>query len=143
LSVLSGCGGISDQKRLENALGDAPLQTVVKVGGKILIDGEPAEDVSALVYSADGTKRIDFIAPVASNAEGDFVCTTYKQGDGLPVGEYKLAFDGRKFKRSKGEFSGIDKLNGRYSNALKSTFTLSVVEGEPQTELEFDLKSKN
>ncbi len=140
--LLAGCGGgLSEQQRLEKIMG-GEVKKVTPVSGTVLVDNEPQPRIAVLLYKADGSERIGTIGPVFTAADGKFTFTTYKAGDGLEEGIYKLAFVGQHYSKSKGNFDGPDLLNGRYSDPVKSEFVLDVVEGSPQPNLKFELTTR-
>ena len=140
-----GCGMSEEEKQrklLENTHG-TDLKTVVPLGGVIRVNGKPEPGVYVTLHSADGTKRIAVRAPY-TNDEGTFEFTTYQQADGVEPGKYKLTFEWFDLVEVKKEGirpEGPDKLNGAYKDPQKSEFSVDLVEDEPQSELEFDLKT--
>jgi hypothetical protein len=116
-------------------------KTVYPVRGRILVDGKPAPD--AVVKFHPTFEDPDRVMPFGqAGAEGNFVISSYVNGDGAPVGEYILTFEWRE--RSgllKDNFEGPDRLKGRYYDPKKSTFRVTV-DKKPQELPPFELTSK-
>ncbi len=114
-----GCGDApQDGPRLETY----PLQGVVHV------DGAPAERLTVECYPQNAGKLARELA-AETDAEGKFALGTYEANDGVPEGEYKIAF--KWLKKGKG-FRGLqDALKGRYANPDSSGFSITVTKGEP------------
>lgn len=97
---------------------------VVPVTGTIHIDGSPAEKVGIKLWPNGGR---DTENPTASKGmtgpDGKFAITTYYQGDGAPIGEYRLTF-----RQVLNTFAkpARDELQGRYKERGQSTNLLSV-----------------
>ena len=142
VTMLVGCGArMSEKEQIEKVTGSA-MKSTVPVSGLITVDGEPQKGVVVTVYSADGSKKIALNSVTYTEKDGKFSFTTYKFGDGLEPGDYKLTFELLKVKKGGGEFEGPDKLKGRYSNPAKSEISLSVAAGKPQTDLKYELTTK-
>jgi hypothetical protein len=73
-AVLTGCGGA----------GDAP--TTVPVKGVVTYQGKPVAKLSVAFIPETG-----LLASGTTDAQGKFVLTTNKSGDGAMVGTYKVA----------------------------------------------------
>lgn len=140
-AMLTGCGSrMSDKELIEKVTGSA-VKTTVPVAGTITVDGEPQKGVVVTLYTTDD-KKVPGAEVVFTDRSGKFQYTTYKSGDGIEPGEYKLTFEWLKPKKDGGEFEGPDKLKGRYSNPAKSEFKLLVETGKPQTDLKYELTTK-
>jgi hypothetical protein len=61
-----------------------------------------------------------------SNPDGTFEIATYKQGDGVPAGDYVLTFACQEFNLMSRSYGGPDKLNKRYSDPKKSDIKFTV-----------------
>jgi hypothetical protein len=125
-----------DKEKLEGMVGGA-LKETVPVSGIVSVDGQPAEGVNLFVYPAAGGREPT--ARVRTGADGKYCWTTYQPCDGLPPGEYKVAFT-QVLEEGKGKKEGADLLKGKYKDPAKSEFTLSVKSGAPQTDVKYDLK---
>jgi hypothetical protein len=98
------------------------------VKGQVLVDGAPANYLKVKLNSVgEAATPVDVSA--FTDAEGKFMIGTYDGGDGAPAGEYKLTFEWGAINLFTGRYEGPDKLNGRYSDAAKSEFPLTVKEG--------------
>ncbi len=117
--VLIGC---TDAPRGEPRLETFPLQGVVQV------DGAPAEHLTVECYPQNTGELTRELAGVTT-AEGKFSLGTYEAGDGVPEGEYQIAF--KWLKKGKGLRGLQDALNGRYANPNSSGFSITVKKGEP------------
>lgn len=141
-AFMVGCGGgLSEQDRLKKMM-NGEVSAATPVSGVVLVDGSPAEKVWIQVYTADGSKQIDMGGRTNTNSEGKFEFTTYRAGDGLVSGQYKLTFLGQHFNKKKGLFEGPDLLKGRYKDPKKSEIKLDVEQGKPQKDLKFELTTK-
>ena len=70
------------------------------------------------------------ISSTLTGEDGKFEISTYKSGDGVPAGDYTLAFMWGKLNLIAGSYGGPDKLNGRYSDPKTSEFKFTVATGE-------------
>ena len=114
--------------------GDEPFRkTTSPVKGKITVDGAaPGTEVQLACHPVTG---MDSAHPTSSqtatDADGNFSIATYAAGDGVPAGDYLLTFSWQEFNLFSREYSGPDKLNGRYSDPVTSQIKLTVKDGEP------------
>jgi 5-hydroxyisourate hydrolase-like protein (transthyretin family) len=141
--ALCGCQrDITDKERLELIHG--ALKDVVPLGGTITIDGEPQQGVIVTLYNEDGTKVVP-IRPALTDEDGRYEFATYVAADGVEPGSYRLTFLWRdivKQKKQSDRFVGPDKLRNLFSDPIKSEFKVTVEEGDPISDLDFDLKTK-
>lgn len=106
---------------------------LVAVEGTIEINGEPPEGAMLVFHPADG-EAFDARGsrPRATVSEdGSFSVTTYRDGDGIPVGEYDVAilwFD------NPDSSSPHDKLGGRYARPEQADIRVSVDQETTQLE---------
>jgi len=106
--------------------GPVPIdpKKVVPITGTIHIDGSPAEKVGIRLWPKAG---LDTDNPTASkgmtDSDGKFAITTYYQGDGAPLGEYRLTF--RQVLNTYAK-PARDELQGRYNDPNASQHTASV-----------------
>lgn len=119
---LAGCGGPGIDKK-----------PTFPVTGSITVDGNvPDSPIQIECHPQDG---FDVERPTVSRTESDldgkFTISTYESGDGVPPGNYVVTFAWQEFNIMSREYSGKDKLNGRYSDPAKSTITLTVEDGKP------------
>ncbi len=110
--------------------------------GEVYVDGQPAANVT---ITAHNVKGIDEKFPTASSGttdqSGGFEMSTYKSGDGLPAGDYKLTFEWSEPLLMSGA-SSPDKLKGRYADPDKSTVHVSVEPDKPTDLGRIDLTTK-
>lgn len=127
--LLAGCG--------------APKRTpTFPVKGKVLVNGKPAADL--FVYFHPSSKKDDqsFIPYAQTNEEGDFQLSTFKNGDGIPAGDYLVTFEWReKSGTFKNQFQGPDKLKERFNKPESSTFKVTITNESTILET-FDLKTR-
>ena len=151
ISFVLGCGG---------GKGD-PLKNIQKestgvVKGEIHIDGQPKNGVRIYVFKEDNVPN----GPVdpsnnmangmtATGADGKFVFTTYSAFDGLPEGNYVLAFfwngDGLSDEVSSDNLRTTKEanlFNKKYGNPAKSTFKVTAKKETPLDLGVLDLKTK-
>ncbi len=70
---------------------DAPMQTTVKVTGRVLLDGQPAAGVDVRLIPLDKSQFKLNETPLGhADADGRVVFATYYAGDGAPKGTYKV-----------------------------------------------------
>jgi hypothetical protein len=102
------------------------------VKGELLVDGKAVADVAIACENVQG---VDTTNPTMSSArtaaDGKFAFSTYKEGDGLPEGEYVLTFTWREYSNVKHNFVGPDKLKGRYKDPKESKVRVKVEKGKP------------
>ena len=115
-AVLAGC----QQQRS----GEKP---VYRIGGVIRVDGVPQEGVQVILHDQAG---IDTDQPTFPNgytdAAGRPVISTYANGDGAPVGEYRVTFFWGQVNPLSMSYGGPDRLGGRYQDAAQSQVLLRV-----------------
>lgn len=96
------------------------VHKVYPVKGKILVNGQPANECQILLNRNYEDKHP--VTPMAmTNENGEFEITTYYAKDGAPEGEYIATITWRE--RSglmKGEFEGVDRLDGAYATTEKT-----------------------
>lgn len=138
LILLVGCGRATQlsKQRIESMTG-GPLKNVVPVSGAVKVNGSSQSDITIRLHPVTGGVSI---AEVRTDSQGKYCWSTYKKGDGLAPGEYKLTFKHQPHINKAGE--GKDLFKGRYADPAKSEFKLTVQEGKPQPDLDFDLASK-
>jgi len=93
----------------------------------VFVDGAPAEGLQIECYPRANAKFRRVLAG-HTDAEGQFSISTYEKGDGVPAGEYTLAF---KWEKAAGFAKARDRLKGRYANPKRSKFKITIKEGEP------------
>lgn len=112
------------------------------VNGKVLVNGKPAVDL--FVYFHPTPKRDDqsFIPYGKTDENGDFQLNTFKNGDGVPTGDFLVTFEWKeKSGAFKNQFQGPDRLKGKFSKPESSTFKVTIT--NESTILEpFELKTR-
>jgi hypothetical protein len=138
LILIVGCGRSTQlsQKQIESMTG-GPMKNVVPVSGAVKVNGSSQSDITIRLHPVIGNVSI---AQVRTDSKGKYCWSTYKKGDGLAPGEYKLTFKHQPSINKSGE--GKDLFKGRYADPVKSEFKLTVQKGKPQPNLDFDLASK-
>lgn len=114
--------------------GEEPFRKATSpVKGKVTVDGvAPGAEIQLECHSVTGMdSQHPTFSQTATDAEGNFAISTYAAGDGVPAGEYVLVFSWQEFNIMARNYSGPDKLKGRYSDPAKSEIKLTVKEGEP------------
>ena len=133
VTLITGCGG------------DEPFRKPTSpVKGKITVDGQaPGSGIQIACHPVAG---LDTVHPTVTtgecNPDGTFVLSTYQSGDGIPAGDYILLFTWQEFNVMARSYSGKDKLNGRYDDAVKSPFKITVKEGAENDLGIVELKTK-
>ena len=136
LLELSGCGSKTDPNK------GLKVKSTMRVTGKVTVDGTaPETPVQVKAYPANAADQ----AP-SSGLTGDggvFHLNTYNKDDGLPAGEYKLAFTWTELSLGGAALGGgpSDKLGGQYADPKKSQFSVTVNESKEVVDLGvFELK---
>jgi hypothetical protein len=60
------------------------------VRGKVLCEGEPAEDAIVTLHALDASQPMAQVPSGRVKADGSFALGTYEPNDGAPPGEYKV-----------------------------------------------------
>jgi hypothetical protein len=111
LFALTGCGG---------------GKKVYPVHGHVLAGKNKPAKGAVVVFHAAGEEDND-ARPVATVDEnGEFVLTTFQNGDGAPVGEYHLTIVWPTPKRTPLDREGGDLLRGRYADPATSQISFTV-----------------
>jgi hypothetical protein len=101
------------------------------VTGKILVDGQPVDQLAVRCLSDTG---MDKEHPTSSTAftdkEGNFQISTYEKSDGVPVGKYKLTVTWGQWNLMSMQYGG-DKFNGKYDSVQNPVKEFEVKEGQP------------
>ena len=167
LSIGCGSGGGFSDAVLKKRAGGT-LKDVAPIDGTVTLDGAPVAGIYMFLYEViDGKlteiknarpavrsktgedkspQPVDKYLPTytyAIDAKGKYCLTTYHQCDGIPVGEYRIAFKHMPvIDDTNAILAGDDLFEGRYSDPDKTEFKLTVEKGKPQKNLNFELKSK-
>jgi hypothetical protein len=139
LSFVVGCGGESNaqlKKRLEKVSG-GKMKVVVPVSGKVTVDGKAAAGVDISIHKMTGGNPL---RTTSTDKDGKYCWSTYLTCDGLEAGEYKITIKYIPKTNHKGE--GTDVLGGQYADPAKSEYKLTVAEGSPQKDVNYDLATK-
>jgi len=98
------------------------------VEGKVLVDGEPAENVNVAFHPLSGDKTS--VCPVGrTNSRGIFHLMTRSDADGAPAGEYSVTLvwpDGLLDECEVVDPTLHDRLKGSYAKSDQLTFHVSV-----------------
>jgi len=102
--------------------------TLYAVEGKVLIDGEPAENLS-VAFHPQGAKKNPFCPVGRTNHKGIFHLMTRSDGDGAPAGEYSVTLvwpDGLVDECENIDPTLHDRLKGFYARADQSKLQVTV-----------------
>jgi hypothetical protein len=118
---------------------------VYPVKGKILVNGQPANDCQIyLNRTAGGDPQAPQVKPqAATNENGEFQLTSYNANDGAPEGEYVVTIEWRDRVGLMKAAEGVDQLDGVYATVDKTKGLpgfLIKVERKPLELPPFDLK---
>lgn len=141
LLLIVGCGTGADtsKERLESMSG-GKLKTVVPVSGKVLVDGEPAGGVTLFLHPEKGGKPL---AQTLTKPDGTYCWATYIACDGIEPGSYRLAFQRLpKQKRNDNVNAAEDLFKKKFIDPLKIDYPLTVAEGSPQVDVNYELSTK-
>ena len=86
--------------------------------GSVRINGEPAKDAMVAFYHLDEWGKRTIVPMAWTDDHGDFVLTTYKEGDGAPAGDYEVTITWPAYHTRRGV--GPDRLDGRFADPKKS-----------------------
>ena len=132
-------GSFAGLALLCNGCGSAPKdpnrKPVVRVAGKVLVDGKPVKDVRVEFHSADPTHIDNVESSGKTDAYGAFRMMTYATGDGAPKGDYVVTFE-----LKAGNYEP-DQLKNLYNDPKTSTFKVTVADKSLQLE-PYDLKTE-
>jgi hypothetical protein len=98
---------------------------VYPVHGKVRVGGEPAAEAFVEFHPAEGNPAPAWIVGQV-DGEGNFALSTYVSGDGAPEGEYIVTITWKKRGGPLNEFSGPDRLKGRYADPKTSKLRFRV-----------------
>jgi hypothetical protein len=135
----AGCGSSADdmsEARLTQLAG-GELKNVVPVSGKVLVDGVPQRGVNLYLYAGTGGT---VLAECRTNPDGTYCWSTHTACDGIEPGKYRLAF--KYVPKQKTPGKGNDLFEGRYSDPMKIEYLLTVEEGAPQDNVNYELTTK-
>ncbi len=123
---LSGCGDSNPDKGIN-------VKTTFPAKGKVLIDGKtPSEleipPVQIKAHPVGNATKDQPPGRAGTNPDGSFEMVTYKKGDGLPAGEYKLTFKSTKVNLMSPGMAAADHLGAQYIDPESSSFTVTVSE---------------
>ncbi len=91
--LFCGCGdsGRDSSRAALVSMSGGELKETAAISGKVSLDGQPAGRVTIYAYSvATPAKKPDF--ECLTKDDGTYCWQTYTECDGLPIGEYQLAF---------------------------------------------------
>ena len=113
-----GCGGKKDPTE----------KPTYRVTGSVTVDGEIPDTPLQLVCHPKGGEASGVSRDPSCDTkdDGTFEFITYKQGDGVPSGEYVITVTWKEFDLIKREYRPADKLKGRYSDPKTSKIELTV-----------------
>jgi len=113
---------------LSKALGPTTEPALYAVEGKVLVDGEPAENLNVAFHPQDSDKNL--LCPVGrTNNKGIFHLMTRADADGAPAGAYRVTLfwpDGLIDECECPDPTLHDRLKGLYANADQSRFQVLV-----------------
>jgi hypothetical protein len=113
---------------LSKALRPSAHPTLYAVEGKVLVNGEPAENLNVAFHPLDGDKSL--FCPVGrTNNKGIFHLMTRSGADGAPAGEYSVTLvwpDGLLDECVYVDPTLHDRLKGLYAKAEHSSFQVKV-----------------
>ena len=135
--LLSGCGDSGrdvSEEALKSMVG-GELKDTVSVSGMVRVGGEPGRRVTIFAYTKESGRKP--AAECLTKSDGTYCWNTYTECDGLPPGDYRLAFKQAASARQKP--GAPDKLGGKYMNPNEIEFPLKVELGKPQTDVNYDL----
>ena len=110
------------------------------VKGAVLVDGKPAKDVFVSFHPREAVGDRPYLPSGRTNENGEFVLSTFVEGDGAPAGEYDVTVTWPvRFNPISTLWEG-DQLKGRYRDKAKPAFTITL-EKKRQELAPFELKA--
>jgi hypothetical protein len=112
------------------------------VTGQVFVDGQPASQLQVEMHDVKGfdTKQ-PTVSITYTDDTGKFSLSTYEYGDGVPEGEYIVAFMWGQVNMLTKSYDGPDKLLERYTKE-KSPIKVKVEKGKPTDMGKVDLTTK-
>jgi 5-hydroxyisourate hydrolase-like protein (transthyretin family) len=111
---------------------EANRKQTFPVTGQVYVDGSPVENVAITCVDVKGVdKEHPTMSETYTDKDGKFKISTYKSGDGVPVGDYVLTFYWGDLNLLSMTYSGPDKLNERYKDPTGSPVKFTVKQGAP------------
>lgn len=113
---------------------DFEYAKLYKAQGSLTINGKPAEGAMLIFSPLRQQEQVDKrgTRPHAYvDASGNFQVTTYQEGDGIPLGEYKIALI---WEDKPNSSSSWDKLDSQYVNPDSTNLRVAVAPGDNQFE---------
>lgn len=110
---------------------DARQKPTFPVRGKVLVNGQPAEEARVMLVPPGGSDSDQFTPNPYGRVkeDGTFEINTYRAGDGAPAGVYKATIEWRKSDPKGSRQRGPDLLAKKYSNPATSPIEVHVKEG--------------
>lgn len=102
---------------------------VYPVRGKVLYQDKPATGAQVVLHALGTANREGRPLPQAIvNSDGTFRLSTYVQHDGAPPGKYAVTilWPSDAVKEEDGTPIGPDRLNGRYSNPMRTPLQVEI-----------------
>ena len=103
---------------LTSCRGGRNFPPVYPVKGKILVNGQPANDCQIHLHRTSAEKLSMPVTPQGvTDKNGEFLLTSFHTEDGAPEGEYVVTIEWRERSGvAKQDFEGLDRLGGAYAN---------------------------
>jgi hypothetical protein len=128
LLLIAGCAG-----------GTGDRVQSYPVSGNVYVNGQPAAGAKVECYCLDNPALLPLRPHAITKADGSFQLTTYKTGDGAPVGSYALTVKWPLPPKPGSSAEGPDRLKGRYADPKRPARRIGVRAGDNDLET-IDLK---
>ncbi|WP_010584765.1 transthyretin-like family protein [Schlesneria paludicola] len=104
----------------------------VPVSGSVTYKGKPAAGVRVKFHPQFNIGKLDFVPYGETGADGKYVLSTGKPGNGAPKGEYLVTLEMPYIgvDPQDGLESELDRLKGVYSDPYKNNWTVILNDGE-------------
>ncbi len=102
------------------------------VQGRVLFQGQPAAGFAVAFHPINEWEGAQFSPSAVTDANGEFQLRSYREGDGAPVGQYKVTFAWPHEVPNPDPDDGptvVDRLQGVFNDPENSQFTVTVTEG--------------
>ena len=123
-SLLTGCGGETDEERLLRLVPDARATT--PISGTVIVDGAPVKDLWVTLHPKDSS--FTFRPRGQTDGKGHFQIMTYSAGDGAPEGDYDITVEWLTYIKRDSDWGGPDKLKNQYNDPSTTPFHVTVEE---------------
>jgi hypothetical protein len=103
---------------------------VYPVQGSVVLDGRPLAYAFVVFHPEDSSTGTDLHPHAQADAEGEFLLSTYDNGDGAPAGEYRVTIEKYRAPSEADDSPPMNLLPRRYAKPASSHLTAHVEPGD-------------